>query len=77
MYQLGNGVGRRAWGCLWRPDAQSRAAGHLAGIEERAFPTHDVEMVAEDLFLRIVAGDQDAERIVEEGVAEQSSERRA
>src|SRR5207244_9433584 len=55
-------------------EGAGRASSHLAGIEVRPFPTHDVEMVAQDLFLRIVAGDQDTERIVEEGIAEQRTE---
>src|SRR5262249_52137645 len=48
--------------------------GVLVTVQERAFPTHDVEVVDENVFLRVVAGDQDAERIVGKRIAEQSAE---
>ncbi len=65
----GAGADRRAAGAGW-------IGLELGATEVRPLPAHDVEVVAEDVLVRVVPADQDAERAVGKSVAHQGAEGR-
>ena len=58
MYQLGAVLGAVLPGV--HPELPG-AVGELVAVQVRALPAHDVEVVAGDVFVIVVPGDQDTE----------------